>query len=387
MAYSYTLTEEQELLLQSLREWYAQNLDEQKIKGYYEAGGVPEDVQKSYVDAGFGMIGLPEEVGGTEADKLTQLLLTEELSRLSGASLPMASNILAIHDITEFGNEDQIKMVMEYYKEHGKPPFSLAFSEPGAGSDNMNMSAVVRTGADGKMILSGQKTWVSNGGKTDYALVIAKDEDPSRSNNKMSWWLIPMDRKGVKFEGLEKIGNKIMPFGDLFLDDVEVFESDLVGERGKGFFQLMKNFEFERLVCVASMLGEAQAALEDAAKYTLQRSTFEKPIASYQLIQEKLTDMEIALWNTRNQLYECAWRMDNGLDIRLQSSLLKRYGAMSCHKVADEAVQIFGGLGFTTETRVGRIMLDMRGLRIGAGTDEIMVYIAGRMIPKKYANA
>jgi len=387
MAYSYTLTEEQELLLQSLREWYAQNLDEQKIKGYYEAGGVPEDVQKSYVDAGFGMIGLPEEVGGTEADKLTQLLLTEELSRLSGASLPMASNILAIHDITEFGNEDQIKMVMEYYKEHGKPPFSLAFSEPGAGSDNMNMSAVVRTGADGKMILSGQKTWVSGGAASDYSLVIAKDEDPSRSNNKMSWWLIPMDRKGVKFEPLEKIGHKISQFGDLFLDDVEVFESDLVGEKGKGFLQLMKNFEFERLVAVAGVVGEAQAALEDAAKYSLQRHTFEKPIASYQLIMEKLTDMEIALWNSRNMLYECGWRMDNGLDIRLHSTLLKRYGVMACHKAADEALQIFAGLGFTTETRVGRIMLDIRGIRIGAGTDEIMVYIAGRMIPKKYANA
>jgi len=381
------LTEEQELLLQSLREWYAQNLDEQKIKGYYEAEGVAEDVQKSYVDAGFGMIGLPESVGGTEADKLTQILVVEELGRLAGAMLPMAGNILAVHDITEFGNEAQIKMVMEYYKEHGKPPFSLAFSEPGAGSDNMNMSAVVTTDANGKMTLSGQKTWVSGGAKSDYSLVIAKDDDPSRSNNKMSWWLIPMDREGVQFQPLEKIGNKISQFGDLFLDNVVVTEDDLIGERGKGFLQLMKNFEFERLVTVAMVVGEAQAALEDAAKYSLQRHTFEKPIASYQLIMEKLTDMEIAVWNSRNMLYECAWRMDNGLDIRLQSSLLKRYGAMACHKVADEAVQIFAGLGFTTETRVGRIMLDLRGLRIGAGTDEIMVYIAGRMIPKKYANA
>ena len=106
---------------------------------------------------------------------------------------------------------------------------------------------------------------------------------------------------------------------------------------------------------------------------------------SFELIQQKLTDMEIALQNTRNMLYKTLWKMDNGQSVRIDSALLKRYAAQQCTWVCDEAIQIYGGLGFTTETRLGRLWLDCRGMQIAGGTDEIMVYIAGRQIAKEYA--
>lgn len=382
--YSFSLTDEQELLIESVQEWCNRNITETQVQQWYEDGGVPEDVTRSYVEAGFGMMGVPEKFGGTPADKMSMCLLGEAVNRHAGGFMPMSGNVLQMFDIIEFGSDSQINMALDYYKKTGKPPFSLAFSEPGAGSDNMNMTTVVKD-VGGKLIMSGQKTWVSNGAISDYALVIAKDEDPSRSNTNMSWWLVPSDRKGVSFEPLHKIGNRIMPFGEMYFDDVEVDASECVGTRGKGFFQLMKNFEFERCMSVAGVLGEGQAAMDDAAAYASQRIAFEKPIASYQLIQEKLTDMEVKLHNTRNMLYECLWKLDNKMDVRLDTALLKRYGAPAMWQVADDAVQIFAGLGFTTETRVGRIMLDCRGIRIGAGTDEIMVYISGRQVSKKYA--
>ena len=158
-----------------------------------------------------------------------------------------------------------------------------------------------------------------------------------------------------------------------------------IGEPGKGFFNLMKNFETERCLIVAQCIGTAQAAMDDAAAYVTERQAFGHPIADYQLIQLKLTEMETALQNARNMLYKTLWKMDNGQSVRIDSALLKRYAGKACTEVASEAMQIYGGLGYTDETRIGRIWVDLRGMQIAGGTDEIMVYIAGRQLAKKYA--
>lgn len=175
-----------------------------------------------------------------------------------------------------------------------------------------------------------------------------------------------------------------MPFCEMYFDDVKLTEDMRVGEPGRGFFDLMKNFEMERCLIIAQSVGLAQAAMDDAAAYASERMTFGKPIGDYQLIQLKLVEMETAIQNTRNMLYRTLWKMDNDESVRIDSALLKRYGAMSCEKVASEAMQVYAGLGFTTETRLGRIWKDLRGNEIAGGTDEIMVYIAGRQLVKQY---
>jgi len=274
------------------------------------------------------------------------------------------------------------------YKKTGKSVAALAVSEPGAGTDNMAMSTVTKKQADGTYILSGQKTWVTNGEHCPMQMVIAKDEDPSRDNTAMSLWLIPADLTEISTGHLGKIGNTIAPFCDIFYDNVVLTEDMLLGgleQKGKGFFNLMKNFEMERMVVVASAIGQAQAAMEDAAAYTSQRVVFGKPLSTFQLTGEKLTDMEIGLINSRNLLYYTTWRLDNKMSVNTEAALLKRYGVPTCTKICSDAMQIFGGLGYTTETRVNRCWLDSRGLEIGAGTTEIMVHIAGRQLAKKYA--
>ena len=379
----FSLTDEQELLLESIDEWCARHITEQQVQQWYADGGVPAEVCKAYIDDGFGFLGIPEEYGGTPVDHLTIGLVAERIHRNAGGVLPFVTNVLQMFDMIEYGNEEQIKMCMDLYQSTGKVCFSLAFSEPSAGSDNMNMQCVCAE-RDGKLYLNGQKTWVSNGLSAPYTLVVAKDDDPSRDNMRMSWWLIPMDRPGVSTAPLHKIGNTIMPFCEIYFDDVEVTEADLVGVRGNGFKQLMKNFEFERCLAVANALGIAQAAFDDAAAYASERICFTQPISTFQLIQEHLTDSEIKLQNTRNMLYKCLWDLDNGNSLRLSSALLKRYGCKSATEVASASMEIFGGLGYTTETRVGRIWADCRGLEFGGGTGEIMVYIAGRQIAKQY---
>lgn len=384
MDFSYT--DEQELLVQSIKEFCERNLDEDKIKEMYANHGMSDELIMAYLDAGFGLMGIPEELGGIPCDRVTLGLLTEEFAHYAGCVTPFLNNTLAMCDMIDFGSEEQVSLCMEEYLKTGKPIFSLGFSEPGAGSDNSAMSATAKKQADGTYILNGQKTWVTQGEVFPYIFVVAKDEDPSRSNPEMSMWLVPIDSEGISTAPLHKIGQQIMLFCEVYFDGVVLTEEMRVGRPGEGFKNLMKNFEMERCLIVAQCLGCAQAAMDDAAAYASQRETFGKPIASNQLIQLKLTEMETALQNTRNMLYRTLWKMDQGYSIRTDSALLKRYGAQECEKVADEALQIYGGLGYTDEVRLGRIHADLRGMRIAGGTDEVMVHIAGRQLAKQYAN-
>jgi alkylation response protein AidB-like acyl-CoA dehydrogenase len=381
----FALSDEQELLVESINEFVNRYMPDELVEQMYLEQRVPDELSEAYLESGFGLIGLPEEYGGVSCDKVTLGLLTEEFAHASGCLTPFLNTVLAVNDMIDFGSEAQIKMCLESYLANGKSLFSLGFSEPGAGSDNASMSTVTRRQNDGSFLISGQKTWVTAGETLPNVLVAAKDEDPAADNRSMSMWLVPRTIAGLTTSPLHKIGQQIMPFCEMFFDDVVLTEEMRVGKKGEGFKNLMKNYETERCLIVAQSLGIAQAAMDDAAAYVSERVTFGKPIIAYQLIQEKLTDMEIALQNTRNMLYKTLWMIDHQQSVRIESALLKRAGAKACSFVASEAIQILGGLGFTTETRLGRIWKDCRGREIAGGTNEIMVYIAGRQIAKRYA--
>lgn len=296
----------------------------------------------------------------------------------------MAPNLLIMFDVCEFGTPEQIKYAVDFYYENGYPPYCLAISEPEAGSANIYMTTTA-TKKDGKVIINGTKTWVTFAEHANGFIVVCKDEDPSPENKSMSMYLVDKDTPGVVLEPLNKIGMQINPFAMVHFNNVEVEESALLGTEGKGFLQLMKNFEWERCVLLAELLGEAQAAMDDACAWTNERQQFGVGIKTFQLVQEHITEMQIALTNTRNFLYRTCWKLDNGIPVNNDAAMLKRYGAPALTDVCSRALQLMGGLGFTDQTRVSRLMLDCRGFQIGGGTVEIMVHIAGRGILKEYA--
>lgn len=383
----FGLTDEQELLLENVREFIERNVSEELVKQMYAEHATPPELSKEWLDAGFGLIGIPEEYGGVPVDRLTQGLMLEEVAHRTGCFTPLGADSMMLYDLVEFGSPEQVQLVVDHYLATGLPLFSIAISEPGAGSDNASMRATTRKQPDGTYVLSGQKIWVTNGDSREYILAVAKDEDPDPSNRNMSLWFFRTDTPGVTTARLEKIGQQSQTFCELFFDDVVLTEENRVGEPGQGFGYLMKNFEFERCCIAASSIGWAQAAMDDAAAYVSERIAFGKPIGTFQLIGEKLTEMETKLENSRNLLYKTLWKLDRGLPVQTDSALLKRYVAQSCTEVASEALQIFAGMGYTTETRVGRIWRDCRGNQIAGGTDEVMVHIAGRQLMKKYARA
>ena len=384
MDFSYS--QQQLEIKRGIREWGKKHLTEEAIAAGYKNRGIAPEIAKAWVDDGWGMYGLPEEYGGKPVDHQTMAMIIEELNHCGG-NIPMAPNLLIMFDMVEFGTPEQIQYAIDYYKENGYPPYCLAISEPEAGSANQWMTTTATKDADGKIHINGTKTWVTSGENSDGFIVVCKDEDPSAENKEMSMYLVPANSKGVTIEPLNKIGMQIMPFSKIIFDDVVVDESALLGIKGKGFLQLMKNFEWERCVLLAELLGEAQAAMDDACAWVNERQQFGKGIKTFQLVQEHIVEMQIELTNTRNFLYRTCWKMDNGIPVNNDAAMLKRYGAPALTDCCSRALQLMGGLGFTDETRVSRLMLDCRGFQIGGGPDEIMVHISGRGILKEYAKA
>jgi alkylation response protein AidB-like acyl-CoA dehydrogenase len=232
---------------------------------------------------------------------------------------------------------------------------------------------------------NGTKTLITNALQSKYLLLMAKDPAVANPREAISMYLVPMDAPGLSTNRLEKIVWHISDSCEIFLDDVTLPESCLVGVKGAGFKQLMRNFEMERLVIASQCWGLAECAYEDAATYAAQRVQFGKPIGQFQLIQQKLTDMAIKVENMRNFVLRTAWMLDQDVPLKSQGAMCKRYCAMAAFEVADEAMQVFGGVGVTVGTRVSRLWRDIRGHRFGGGTDEIMVHIAGRQIVKDHS--
>ena len=380
----FNITEEQELLLESLEEFVKREVTEEKIKEWYADSTTMGDFNKAYIEAGFGLLGIPEEYGGTPASVTTRMLVAYSVMKLTGAYMPITSGVLTLFDVIEFGTKEQIEICMKIYREQGVSPFSLAISEPVAGSDNSSMTAVAKVVGD-KIVLNGTKTFVSGAFDCPYILVVAKDEVPDRENKNMSMWLMPVDTPGIKLSRLHKIGQHNYSFAEVYLEDVTIDPSCLVGTKGKGFLQLMQNFEIERILIASQSLALAEAALIEAAKYAAQREQFGQPIYKFQLVAEHLADMEAKVRNLYNFVFYTAWEADSGKSLRLDSALLKRYSSITAFEVADSAMQVMGGIGYTEDCKVSRMWQDLRGQRFAGGTDEIMVHIAGREVVKKYS--
>jgi alkylation response protein AidB-like acyl-CoA dehydrogenase len=335
------------------------------------------------LDSGFLTLGLPKEHGGVDADILTQALVQEEVGKSGAPGFALGAS-LYIDDMIAFGSAEQLRLTKEaFYSSGGMSPFSLAISEPQAGSDDAAITTTA-TRKNGKVYINGHKTFLSLAKQAPYMLVVTRDLEGKDPHKSMSMWWVDGKAPGIKLEELPKVGYWPTPTYEAYLDNVEVEEKDLVGKENEGFMQLMKNFEIERICISSAALGSAEAAFEDAAKYANQRVQFGKPIGTNQLIQDKIVNMALKIENMRNLVYKTAWEKDNGIPVQISSAICKLYCVRSSFEVIDDAMQIFGGIGYTNDLRIARFWRDARGHRFAGGTDEIMVYISGRAILKKY---
>lgn len=379
----FRLTEEQELLLASIREMMQRDFGDDYFRKCDEERRFPVEFMTAMAENGISLLGVPEEFDGIPADMLTQVLAIEEITRMGGTGY-LLTNALCVHNMVHWGSREQLELTAASAQK-GIPAYSLLFTEPQAGSDN-NLLTTTATRKNGKVYLNGQKVFITGARDFPYMLVLARDPEPKDPKRCFTMWWVDPSAPGVKIQDLHKIGWHQVSNCEVYFDNVEIEESAMVGKEGYGFIHLMKNFEIERLVIAAYSTGMARCAFEDAVKYANQRVQFGQPIGQFQMIQEKIADMAIKIENMRNYIYKVAWQSDNDESLRISSALCKRFCAKTAGEVVDDAMQIMGGVGYTEDVRVSRVWRDVRINRMAGGTDEVMVYIAARQILKEFEN-
>lgn len=374
-------TDEQQLMLETLREVVKESGSEAYIAECEEKGEYPIQLHQALHDAGLTMLGVPEEVGGMPCDTLTLMLYLEEFARVCSGAYAIESAAISMADMVKFGSKQQLEDSVRAINEL-KSPFCLGFSEPEAGSDSGAINTTFRR-ENGKVYITGHKHFITRADRANNMLCLTKDFAAPPAKAYTTWW-VPMDAPGVTVKPIPKFGWHMLKSCDVYLENVEVREEDIVGLEGNGFVNTMKNFEIERIVMAAVALGEAEMAFEDALAYAKQRVQFGKPIGTFQLIQEKLVNMYTKIENMKHLVYKSAWLEDQGKPMNTYAAVCKHYCADASFEVINDAIQILGGIGYSTDMRLSRLLRNNRVCGIGGGTQEIMVHVAGRALQKEY---
>ncbi len=376
------LTEEQEMVRNSVRE-FAQNEIAPVAREYDEAEKFPREQLKGLGELGLlGMI-IPEEYGGAGLDSVSYALALEEISKAdsSVAVIVSVTNSVCCYPILSFGTEEQKQKYLVPLA-RGEKLGAFCLSEPQAGSDAANQKT--RAVRDGDFfILSGTKSWVTNGGEADVYLVIAVTGE-NDGRKEITAFLTEGDTEGLNVSSIEhKMGQRASQTAEISLTDARVPKSNVLGELGNGLKVAFSSLDNGRIGIAALSVGIAQAALEESAKYAKDRTAFGKPIAEFQAIQQKLADMAVEVEAARLLTLRAASMKDAGnKQTGIYASMAKLFASETANKVCAAAVQIHGGNGFSRHYNVEKYYRDARITTIYEGTSEIQRIVISRGILK-----
>jgi acyl-CoA dehydrogenase len=342
------------------------------VAGWEREGMLPRSLHKTFADAGLLGLSFPEALGGGGGDAIDAAILTEEMMLGGGSGGVVASLFthgIALPHIARNGSPD---LVDRYVRPTlaGELIGSLAVTEPGGGSDVAGLrTTAVRDGGD--YVVNGAKTFITSGIRADFVTTAVRTGGEGYGG--ISLLVIDKGLPGFSVSPpLDKMGWRSSDTAELSFADVRVPASNLIGEEGRGFLYIMENFQSERLGLAVHAYATAQRCVDLTMQWVQDRETFGRPLVSRQVVRHKLAEMarqtDVARTYTR-AAYE-KWL--DGADAVLEVSMAKNTACYACDHVVDEAVQLFGGLGYMRESEVERHYRDSRILRIGGGTDEIM---------------
>jgi len=371
-----SFTEEQDALVQTAREFTRKEIVP-KAGHYDETGEFPREILKRAWETGLMNIEIPSEYGGLGGSCLDNCLVQEEVSfGCSGINTSMAANSLGATPLLVAGTDEQ----QQKYLSRLTSDFSFCAyccSEPDAGSDVAGLrTRVTRHGDD--YVLNGQKRWITNGGVAGFYTVFATF-DPALKHKGIACFVVDADAPGVKAGRKEnKMGQRASNTTDVIFEDCKIHKSQLVGTEDGGFKVAMKTFDRSRPWIAATAAGVIRRSLEESRAYALERKTFGVAIAQHQAVQFMLAEMAIAYEATRLLTHKAAWQVDKGDLSAITSSYAKAYGADAAMQCATDAVQIFGGYGYTKEYPVEKLMRDAKLLQIYEGTSQIQRVVIAR---------
>ncbi|HJM67047.1 MAG TPA: acyl-CoA dehydrogenase family protein [Candidatus Thalassarchaeaceae archaeon] len=374
-----TLSEEQEMLRELAHE-FANDSIRPKAEHWDENSEFPMETIAEAHEMGLLNLHIPEEYGGMGMNCLTEAVVQEELAWGDpGFATAAYSNGLTAAPIITGGTEEQKKKYLGWLID--KPSIAAyAVTEPGAGSDVAAIqSTAVKDGDD--YILNGNKMWITGAGKADWFFVLAyTDKDAGYKG--MSGFIVESDWDGVSLGKKENnMGQRASDTRAVNFENVRVPAANLVGEKeGGGWFNAMAAFDVSRPSVAAHATGISRAAYEHSLQYADERMTFGKKLHQHQAIQFMLADMKTDIEAARLLTWKAAWMMDNGMRNTEFAAHAKRFAADAAMRITTDAVQIFGGYGYSEEYPVARLMRAAKVMQIYEGSSQVQRMIIGREI-------
>ncbi len=365
----------------AFRDAYRRFLDKEVVPhhaAWEETGYVDRDVWLKAGAAGFLCPSMPELYGGSIADRVFSMVMMEEIARAhaSGLGFGLHSEIVAPY-LLRYGSDEQKARFLPRMA-RGELIGAIAMSEPGAGSDLQAVKTQARKDADGNYVLSGQKTFITNGWHADLVIVVAKT-DPSKGAKGTSLILVERGMAGFeKGKRLKKLGLKAQDTSELFFDEVKVPAGNLLGGEGQGFIYLMQELPWERMQIAIGAIASAQAAIDETMAYVRERKAFGTPVSTFQNTRFKLAEMQAKVQMARVFVDRCIETLLAGELDAPTAAMAKLTCTEIQASVVDECLQLHGGYGFMWEYGIARAYADARVSRIYGGTNEIMKEVIAR---------
>jgi citronellyl-CoA dehydrogenase len=376
-------TDEHEDLRESMEAWVKAELWPHRNE--WEETTWPNEAMRRAGELGYLGLCFPEEYGGQGGDYYYSLVRAECMSYSGSGGTNMGFAVqtdMVLPPIHLLGTEEQKQRYLVPGIK-GEKIGCLGITEPGAGSDVAGIrTKAIRDGDD--YLISGSKTFITNGPRADFILLVAKT-DPDARHEGITLFLVDLrDPDGNHVPGfevsrkLEKMGMHSSDTGELAFNEVRVPAESVLGEIGKGFYHISWELQSERMVAAAGSVAGAERLFEKTLDYAKEREAFGRPIGRFQAIRHKFAEMATKIEAAKQFNYVVAWRYANGEYPVREITEVKLFASRMCCEVADECVQILGGYGYMKEYEVERAYRDVRLNRIGAGTDEIMLDVIGR---------
>jgi acyl-CoA dehydrogenase len=371
-------TPEHEALREQVARFVAREVEPHGA-AWEEQGCVPRDVLRRMGAAGLFGLMYESAHGGAEADALTNLVFAEALSQSTFAGFIITVLVhtdMASPHLHHAGNAQQKDKYLRRVIA-GELITAVAITEPGAGSDVAGIRTTARRdAANGEWVLNGTKMFITNGVHADLYFVAAKTGPGKRD---MSMFIVEKGTPGFSVgRALKKTGWLSSDTAELVFDQVRVPAANLLGEEGKGFYSVMKNFQTERIALAAMAVGHCQQALQLTLDHVRQRHAFGGPLWDQQTIRQRLSMLDAKTRAARQFLYHCAWRVTQGHEIVQDVSMLKALTGELVNEVVQTCQQFHGGMGYIRETAIERLWRDARILAIGGGATEVMLEEAAK---------
>ena len=368
----FELTKSQKEIQKAAREFAKGEFDKDLALELDRKHEFPTKIWKKAAELGFIGVHYPEEYSGQDLGVLENIIIADEFCAQDSTigSAVVLSNF-ASGCVLRFGS-DELKQKFLPAVAEGKMLSSGAFTEPDHGSDITSLdTTAVREGDH--WVINGTKTFITNGGMAGfYCTMCQTDSEAQPSYRGISLILVEAEREGLTATDIgDKMGIHMMSTAEVNYKDVRVPASNIIGEEGRGFYQVLEFFDESRILVAAQALGTAQGAYNRALAYVKEREQFGRKIAQFQVTQHKLADMATKIELARLITYKAAWNFDQGrIDPKL-TSMAKMYAARTAVEVADEAIQLLGGYGYMTEYEVERFYRDAKITEIYEGTKEV----------------